>query len=70
MPYRTDVDRVEAVRRICSIIDHSIHGGYKIYPINYVAADLLDGGALYVEKYSEADVADLEAHIKDKIDAA
>lgn len=65
-----DVDRVEAVRRICSIIDKSIHTGYKIYPINYVAADLLEGSTEHGDKYTAADMSDLEDHINSKIDSA
>ncbi|MDE5921468.1 MAG: acyltransferase, partial [Paramuribaculum sp.] len=65
-----DVDRVEAVRRICSIIDKSIHTGYKIYPINYVAADLLEGSTELGDKYTAADMSDLEDHINSKIDSA
>lgn len=64
-----DTDRVDAVRRICAIIDRSIHSGYKIYPINYVAADLLDSSSEYIDRYTSADVADLENHIEEKIDS-
>ena len=64
-----ETDRVDAVRRICAIIDRSIHSGYKIYPINYVAADLLEGSSAYIDHYTSADVADLENHIEEKIDS-
>ncbi len=45
-------DKAEVVRRICSLVDNSIHSGYKIYPINYVAFDLLENTDVHSAYYT------------------
>lgn len=49
-------DRNEVIRRVCAIIDKSIHLGYKIYPINYVAYDELCGGQRFRTCYSDEEL--------------
>lgn len=39
--------------RLTEIIDHQIIHQYQLYPINYIAHDLLDESHTYVEKYSK-----------------
>lgn len=45
-------DRNELVRIVCDIIDNTIHSRYFIYPINYVAYDLLNGCDRFVDRYT------------------
>lgn len=60
-------DKVEAVKRICSIIDCSIHGGYHIYPVNYVAYDLLHGSHKYSDMYTTDDVQQFERYVNGQL---
>ncbi len=46
-------DRNEIIRRVCAIIDKSIHLGYTIYPINYIAYDEVEGGNRFRSCYSD-----------------
>lgn len=63
-----DTDRVEVVRHICSIIDRSIHSGYKIYPINYVAHDLLAGDNRHSGSYTAQQAEEFKAYIERQLD--
>ncbi|MCM1483891.1 MAG: 1-acyl-sn-glycerol-3-phosphate acyltransferase [Muribaculaceae bacterium] len=56
-------DKVETVKRICAMIDCSIHGGYHIYPVNYVAYDLLHGTSKYSAEYTTDDVEGFKDYV-------
>ena len=58
-----NTDRQDVVKRICAEIDHTIHSGYKIYPINYVAHDLLYGNSTYASNYTSKEKMEFEEHI-------
>lgn len=51
------LNRSEACEHVCKIVDNHIHRNYRIYPINYVAHDLLSGEHRFADQYCEADVA-------------
>ncbi len=42
----------EKINKVTQIIDSQIFSGYKIYPNNYIAQDLLSNSKLYLQKYS------------------
>lgn len=67
-PLLDDTDRVEVVKRICSIIDCSIHSGYKIYPINYVAHDLLHNEHKYADHYTTAQADEFRDYMESQLD--
>lgn len=46
-------DRNEAARAVCHIIDQAIHRSYMIYPINYVAFDMLSHSDRFARHYTE-----------------
>ena len=48
-------------------MDREIHRGYRLFPCNYIAADLLDGGRQYAEHYTEADVARFEKYLQGQL---
>lgn len=48
---------------IAAHIDHEIHRNYRIYPSNYVALDLLDGGNAYAGRYTAEDKAVFEKYL-------
>ncbi len=58
-----NLSRQELFIQIAALIDHSIHSGYRLYPVNYVAADWLDGEKRFVSRYTEEDRQKFEAYI-------
>lgn len=61
-------DRNEVIKQVCSAIDKTIHSGYKIYPINYVAYDLLHRSHKFVEEYTPGQAADFEQYVETQLD--
>lgn len=61
-------DKVEAVRRICAVIDRQIHLGYRIYPNNYIAYDRLGGSDRFASEYSREDVEHFDAYLQGQLD--
>lgn len=47
--------KTELFGAVARRMDREIHRSYKLYPGNYVAADLLQGGTAFSAHYSEAD---------------
>lgn len=45
-----------SVQEVAEAIDNEIHRVYKLWPTNYIAYDLLNGGSLYSKQYSKDDV--------------
>ena len=56
-------DRNEIIRRVCAIIDNSIHMGYKIYPINYVAYDAVTGSNRFRLSYSDEELSAVNEYL-------
>lgn len=46
-------DKNESARNICHIIDQAIHRSYMIYPINYVAFDMLNHTERFARHYTQ-----------------
>ncbi len=63
-----DMDKQEAVRLVCRHIDCGIHGGYKIYPINYVAYDRAFDSDMYADRYTPAEAEAVTAYIEGQLD--
>lgn len=66
-----DLPKTDAVKIVCHEIDRQIHGGYKIYPINYIAYDRLHGTEHFRAEYTPAQadyVADYIEKQLDKVD--
>ncbi|MDE6062623.1 MAG: acyltransferase, partial [Duncaniella sp.] len=58
----------ETIHQICHHIDCGIHGGYKIYPINYVAYDLAFDSDMYRERYSDEEMKTVNDYIEGQLD--
>lgn len=61
-------DKVETVRRVCAIIDRQIHKGYRIYPVNYIAFDTLNGDDAFASHYTPEEVTDFKAYLDRQLD--
>ena len=59
--------RAEAVKAACGEIDHQIHTGYMIYPINYVAYDKLNGTNKFSHEYTYEQVVEIESYIESQL---
>lgn len=64
----SETDKIEVVRRVCNLIDRHIHLGYKIYPINYIAYDLLHSTDRFADHYTTQEVEDFKAYLERKLD--
>ena len=53
---------------MCHSIDCGIHGGYKIFPINYVSYDRAFDSDMYSDRYSSEEAAKVTAYIEGQLD--
>lgn len=51
-----DIDRSTLAHKVAAMIDAAIHRNYMLYPINYVAFDILEGKHRFADQYTQADV--------------
>lgn len=54
--------------KIAETIDRHIHKNYFLYPGNYVAADLLEEGKRFADKYTREEKAHFETYLQKKLD--
>lgn len=60
-------DKKAQVEAIAKIIDRHIHANYVLYPINYVAYDLLRGGSDFADNYTGQDRKQCVEYFKEKL---
>lgn len=60
-------DNNEAARYVGRIIDNAIHRSYEIFPINYVAYDLLYGSKRFQAKYTEEERVQFDEYLERQI---
>ena len=58
----------EFFEAVAARIDRDIHAGYEIYPNNYIAADLLEGGQRFAHHYTTKDLATFEKYLQSRIE--
>ena len=63
-----DTPKTELFRLIADHIDRQIFAGYRLYPNNYVALDLLHGDSAHADRYTAEDKAQFEAYLKGQLD--
>lgn len=63
-----DTPKTELFRLIADHIDRQIFAGYRLYPNNYVALDLLHGDSAHADHYTAEDKAQFEAYLKGELD--
>lgn len=62
-----DMPKTEIFTAIAEHIDKEIHRSYELYPINYVAADLLKGDDKYASHYNVEEKKVCEEYIESRI---
>ena len=50
-------------KKVCDLLDGRIRPAFRLYPNNYVAADLISGQPLHADRYAEADVRRFQGHL-------
>ena len=60
-------DKNELVRAICAVIDNTIHAGFHIYPINYIAYDRLNGTEEFSQFYTDDDVKKVDEYVESQL---
>lgn len=63
-----DTPKTELFRLIADHIDRQIFAGYRLYPNNYVALDLLHGDSAHADHYTAEEKAQFEAYLKGQLD--
>ena len=62
-----ELDKQEFFTELARRIDQEIHAGYRLFPGNYVAADLLSGTPLHATHYTHKEKLAFEQYIKERI---
>ena len=57
----------EMFEAVAARIDREIHARYRLYPGNYIAADLLESQKRFAEHYSESDVRTFERYLTERL---
>lgn len=55
--------KASMAKEVCSIIDNAIHSRYRIFPINYIAYDMLYGQNRFADKYTHTEATEFKAYI-------
>lgn len=58
-----DDNRNEAVAMTCEAVDNAIFRGYHLYPINYIAYDVVNNSDKYKSFYTADDVANVDKYV-------
>ncbi|MDD4608888.1 MAG: 1-acyl-sn-glycerol-3-phosphate acyltransferase [Bacteroidaceae bacterium] len=62
------IHKKELLAVTATLIDDEIHRNYYLYPINYVAYDLLNNSSVYAEHYSQEERLKVEAYFSTQLD--
>ncbi len=62
-----DMPKNEFYATIATEIDRRIYMGYRLYPGNYVAVDLLQGGNTYADRYTAEERATFEQYLSGQL---
>lgn len=62
-----DTPKNELMSTIAHHIDHQIHLGYKLYPANYVAADMLLDATTYADRYTEEEAETFKKYLNERL---
>lgn len=63
-----DLPKNDFYRIVAAHIDREIHRNYRLYPVNYLAMDLLAGNNAHAAHYSEDDKVHFEQYLATQID--
>ena len=58
----------DLIEKIADLMDLSIHANYRLYPNNYIAADLLDEADTFVRSYSRNEREKFTEYLQQQLD--
>jgi len=61
-----DIPKNEKIKHLADYLDNFYHQNYKLWPSNYVAADLLNNNSVFSDHYSDEDKSYFENMMKDR----
>lgn len=61
------MDKKELLKVVASEVDRQIYKNYKLWPTNYIAFDLLNGGKKYASKYNSAEKEKFIKHMNKRL---
>ena len=59
-----DMPKADFYKAVAEHIDHDIWRGYRLYPSNFVALDLLEGTKAHADRYTDEDRQRFEAYLQ------
>ena len=59
----SSLSKRELFSSVATLIDRGIHSSYRLYPVNYVAHDLLYGAKHFVDNYTSEEAQQFEAYL-------
>ena len=62
-----ELPKTEFYAEVAKRIDREIHSGYKLFPCNYIALDMLNSSKANVEHYTDEDVKRFEKYLDDQL---
>lgn len=62
-----DMPKTEFYAAVAEHIDHEIWRGYRLYPCNYAAVDMLHGTCCHADSYTDADRAAFEQYLEGQL---
>jgi len=65
---KEDLTQNEKLSKLTELIDQEIRKGYKLWPSNYIAHDLLHQKNQFSEKYSPSEKESFEKRLAQKVD--
>ena len=63
-----DLPRTEVYGEMARRIDREIHAGYRLFPGNYIALDMLQGSSDHSDMYTRKEKEAFEAYLQSRID--
>lgn len=62
-----ETPKPEILKQVCHIIDCAIHSSYKIYPINYVAYDIIHKECRFADCYTSQQLKEVEDYVESQL---
>ena len=62
-----DMPKTDFFKAVAGHLDQQIFSGYRLYPSNYVALDLLEGSKAHAAHYTEADSQRFQAYLEKQL---
>lgn len=56
----------EKIKQLVGLIDEQLYSNYKLWPVNYIACDLLNESSEYSSRYTPAEQENFRAYIREK----